>query len=185
MPTFAWSAVLTPTATPRLAAPLYQLQVDNNADFKSPEIDVSTTADTYTPIKGKSLADGTWYWRVAMYEATGQPGPWSEPQTFDKQYPLLTPVSPQSGGSADKTPRFAWLTAPGAAYYVLEVSQDSGFQSPSKYTTSNTSYTPKESRKNGVYYWRVKMVDHDGKEGPILPYRFNLGQSCYIPFLSR
>ena len=54
-PTFAWSAVLTPTASPRLAAPLYQLQVDNNLDFKSPEIDISTTADTYTPIKGKSL----------------------------------------------------------------------------------------------------------------------------------
>ena len=185
MTTFVWSAVLTPTATPRLAAPLYQLQVDNNADFKSPEIDVATTATSYTPIKGKSLADGTWYWRVAMYEATGKPGPWSAPQTFDKQYPLLTPVTPQSGGSADKTPRFAWLTAPGAAYYILEVAQDSGFQNPSKYTTSNTSYTPKDSRKNGVYYWRVKMVDHDGKEGPILPYRFNLGQSCYIPFVSR
>ena len=96
-PTFAWSAVLTPTASPRLAAPLYQLQVDNNVDFKSPEIDVSTTADTYTPPKGKSLADGTWYWRVAMYEATGQPGPWSEPQTFNKQYPLLTPVDAPLG----------------------------------------------------------------------------------------
>jgi hypothetical protein len=185
VPTFVWSVVLTPTTTPRLAAPLYQLQVDNNTDFKSPEIDVSTTASSYTPIKGKSLADGTWYWRVAMYEPTGQPGPWSEPQTFNKQYPLLAPVTPQSGGSSDKTPRFTWLTAPGAAYYILEVSQDSGFQSPSKYTTSNTSFTPKDSRKNGVYYWRVKMVDHDGKEGPILPYRFNLGQSCYIPFLSR
>ena len=185
VPTFVWSAVLTPSSSPRLAAPLYQLQVDNNADFKSPEIDVATPATSYTPIKGKSLADGTWYWRVAMYEATGQPGPWSVPQTFDKQYPLLKPVEPLSGSSADKTPRFGWLTAPGAAYYILEVSQDSGFQSPSRYTTSNTSYTPKDSRKNGIYYWRVKMVDHDGKEGPILPYRFNLGQSAYLPYLSR
>ena len=182
-PTFVWSAVLTPASTPRLAAPLYQLQVDNNSDFKSPEIDVATTATSHTPIKGKSLADGTWYWRVAMYEATGKPGPWSAAQTFNKQYPLLTPIAPSSGGNTDKTPRFAWLTAPGAASYILEIAQDSGFQNPSKYTTSNTSYTPKEGRKNGVYYWRVKMVDHDGKEGPILPYRFNLGQSTYLPFV--
>ena len=66
----------------------------------------------------------------------------------------------------------------------MEIAQDSGFQNPTKYTTANTSYTPKVSSKNGVYYWRVKMVDHDGKEGPILPYRFNLGQSTYLPFVT-
>jgi hypothetical protein len=184
-PTFAWSRVLAPATTPRLAAPLYQLQVDNNSDFKSPEIDIATTATAYTPIKGKSLADGTWYWRVAMYEATGKPGPFSTPQVFNKQYPLLTPIEPAAAGSADKTPRFAWQPVPGAAYYILEVSQDSGFQSPAKYTTASSTYTPKEARKTGVYYWRVKMVDQDGKEGPILPYRFNLGQTCYLPFVNK
>jgi hypothetical protein len=29
------------------------------------------------------------------------------------------------------------------------------------------------------------MVDQDGKEGPILPYRFNLGQTCYLPFVNK
>jgi hypothetical protein len=184
-PTFAWSAVLVPAAMPRLAAPMYQLQVDNNADFKSPEIDIATTATSHTPIKGKSLADGIWYWRVAMYEATGQPGPYSPVQTIYKQYPLLTPVEPVSGGNTGQAPRFTWLPAPGAAHYILEIAQDSGFQRPSEYTTTNTSYTPVEGRKSGVYFWRVKMVDHDGKQGPILPFRFNLGRATYLPYITR
>jgi hypothetical protein len=184
-PTFAWTAVLTPALTPRLAAPLYQLQVDNAEDFKSPEIDIATTATSYTPIKGKSLPDGKWYWRVAIYEATGRPGPYSAPQTFYKQYPLLTPLEPANGGTTERIPRFSWLSAPGAAYYILEVAQDTGFQKPAKYTTANTSYTPTAAGKNGVNYWRVRMVDHDGNEGPILAYQFNLGRFCYLPFVKK
>jgi hypothetical protein len=185
MPTFVWSPILAPGGTPRLAAPMYKLQVDNSPDFKSPEIDVATTATSYTPTKGRSLADGAWYWRVAMYEATGNPGPFSPPQMFNKQYPLLVPITPHGSSNTDKTPRFSWQPAAGAAYYILEIAQDSGFQNPTKYTTASSTYTPKEARKTGVYYWRVKMVDQDGKEGPILPYRFHLGQACYLPFVNK
>jgi hypothetical protein len=184
-PTFVWTAVLTPTQSPRLAVPLYQLQVDNNEDFQSPAIDIATTATSYTPSKGKSLPDGQWYWRVAGYEATGNPGPFSAAQSFVKQYPLLTPVEPTSGGTTDKAPRFTWLTAPGAAYYILEVAQDAGFQEPAKYTTASTSYTPVAAGKHGLNYWRVKLVDHDGKEGPILNYPFNLGRAVYLPFVNK
>lgn len=184
-PTFAWAAVLTPSQAPRLAVPLYHLQVDNNEDFKSLEIDVATTATSYTPIKGKSLADGQWYWRVASYEATGKPGPFSAAQVFFKQYPQLVPVEPMHGGNSDRTPRFTWLPMPGAASYLLEVAVDSGFQNPTKYTTANTTFTPVEQRKAGVYYWRVRMIDQDGKEGPILPFQFNLGRTCYLPMITK
>jgi len=184
-PTFVWSAVLTPTQSPRLAAPLYRLQVDDASDFKSLEIDIATAATSYTPPKGLSLADGQWYWRVASYEATNAPGPFSPTQTFFKQYLLPTPLEPGSNSATNKTPRFAWQPVPGAAYYVLEVSKDAGFQQPSSYSTTNTTYTPTEGRAAGVYYWRVKMVDHDKKEGPMLPIPFNLGRSLYLPFIHR
>lgn len=184
-PTFVWTAVLTPSDAPRLAAPLYQLQVDNSEDFKSPEIDIATAATSYTPIKGKSLADGRWYWRVAIYEATGKPGPFSPTQVFNKQYPLITPIEPISGAPTGKTPRFAWQPAPGAAYYVLEVAQERSFQKPDEYKTANTTFTPPAAGKHGVNYWRVWMVDHDGKEGPIVAYEFNLGRNCYLPLITK
>ena len=73
-PTFTWAAVLTPTVEPRLAAPRYRLQIASDPNFSSPQT-YDTTATSYTPLKGQSLADGTWYWRVAILDANGSPGP--------------------------------------------------------------------------------------------------------------
>ncbi len=184
-PTFVWETVLTPTLTPRLAAPLYQLQVDDDSSFKSPAIDIATTAASFTPPKGKSLSDGVWYWRVAMYEASGKPGPYSQPQSFFKQYPLLQAIEPANGANTGMAPRFVWQGVYGAAYYSVEIADEGSFQTPTRINTPNTSYTLKEGRKNGKYYWRVQMVDQDGVRGPILATPFSLGQSCYLPFVNR
>jgi hypothetical protein len=184
-PTFTWAAVLTPTETPRLAAPLYHLQVDDDGGFNSPALDVATTATSYTPPKGKSLGDGVWYWRVAMYEATGKPGPYSQPQAFFKQYPLLKAIEPLNGAVTGMAPRFAWQGAHGAAYYILEIASEDSFQNVTKITTPNMSFTLKDGKKYGKYFWRVQMVDNDGMRGPILASRFNLGQSCYLPYVNK
>ena len=122
---------------------------------------------------------------MAIYEATGKPGPFSPTQVFNKQYPLITPIEPISGAPTGKTPRFAWQPAPGAAYYVLEVAQERSFQKPDEYKTANTTFTPPAAGKHGVNYWRVWMVDHDGKEGPIVAYEFNLGRNCYLPLITK
>jgi hypothetical protein len=184
-PTFVWAAVLTPTETPRLAAPLYRIQVDDDPSFNTPAIDAATTATSYTPPKGKSLIDGKWYWRVAMYEATGSPGPYSQPQSFFKQYPTLRALEPVNGAVTGMAPRFAWQGAYGAAYYIVEISAEDSFQNVTRISTPNLSYTVKEGKKNGKYFWRVQMVDQDGVRGPIIGSRFNLGQTCYLPLLTK
>jgi len=47
----------------------YDIQVDNNSSFTSPEINASPTSSNYTP--GSNLAYGTYYWRVRAKNANG------------------------------------------------------------------------------------------------------------------
>ncbi len=47
----------------------YTLQVDNNSDFSSPEINTSQAVSTYTP--SSDLSAGTYYWRVKANNASG------------------------------------------------------------------------------------------------------------------
>ena len=66
-PTFEWSAVSGATS--------YQIQVDGDPGFSSPDIDDTTTAGTtYTPSSALSVA--TYYWRVRASNTCGD-GPWS------------------------------------------------------------------------------------------------------------
>jgi hypothetical protein len=60
-PTFDWNDVSGATS--------YTIQVDNNSDFSSPEIQQSPTVSTYTP--ASNLAAGTYYWRVLATNANG------------------------------------------------------------------------------------------------------------------
>lgn len=184
-PTFSWTAVLTPTAPARLAAAQYRLQVDDDAGFNSPKIDVVTTGTFYTPVRGQSLADGAWYWRVAIIEATGKSGPFSPPQAFRKQYPLPVMLSPNSGSVSGDIPAFTWQATPGAAYYKFTVANNEAMQNASSTNTVGTTYTPTAAMKNGQYYWRVQMYDLDDVPGPIVAGRFNLGYSVYLPSLSK
>lgn len=56
-PTFDWSDLSDPSGL------TYQVQVDNNTDFSSPQIDVSRLGTSaYTP--GQTLSDSTYVWRV-------------------------------------------------------------------------------------------------------------------------
>jgi len=61
-PTFSWNAVTGATS--------YNLLVDNNSDFSSPEISVAPTTNSYT-VPTKALSAGTYYWKVKVTSASG------------------------------------------------------------------------------------------------------------------
>ena len=67
-PSFIWTAVLTPTVTPRLAAPRYRLQISSDPNFSANLKTIDTDSASYTLKKAESLADGYWYWRVAVLQ---------------------------------------------------------------------------------------------------------------------
>ena len=180
-PTFQWSVVLTPTVTPRLATPLYHLQVDDDPTFGSPFIDIETPASSYTPVKGKSLSDGIWYWRVALYDANSNDGPFSPTQWFAKQYLAPNLVYPNQGGTAGVVPTFQWEALPGAAYYEVSYADNPAFASSTKVTTMSTAYTTVKNMTTGRYHWYVQMFDQDKKAGPIIPRYYDFGYSLFMP----
>jgi hypothetical protein len=62
----------------------YQIQVDDDLDFSSTEVDGTTTSTDYTPASG--LSDGTYTWRVRASN-TCDTGPWSAEWAFTMQAP--------------------------------------------------------------------------------------------------
>jgi hypothetical protein len=175
-PTFVWTPTITNTGELHIAVPKYRLQWDDDPQFSSPT-SVETEATSYTPLKGQSLNDGTWYWRVAVIDADGKRGPDSSAARFYKEYLRPEASSPVQGSSdSDGTSvSFAWTPLNGAASYKLEIANNEAFDRPIRVTTENTRYTHTGKLETGDYYWRVQMVDKDGKPGPTIPGRFSQG----------
>jgi len=169
-PTFQWTSILTPTEQPRVAASLYRIQIDDDQNFGSVNLEYTTQATTYNLPVNKSLADGTWYWRVAMVEPTrwsaGMTGTYSEPQQFYKEYRKPTATFPLSNTVLTSATSFEWEPMMGAASYAVEIDDDPLFNSPIKATTQNTTYTPVKALTAEQYYWRVRMYDADNNPGP-------------------
>ena len=168
-PTFCWDPMIknSPQGDPVLAAYKYRVQVSkDDTAFSSPYETNDTEQSCWTPTKGYD--DATYYWRVAMIDGTGKIGKFSDYVTVTKQYPTSTLVSPTSGSALGGTPTFIWTPVNGAASYKLEVSQFPNF-SPlyETVTTENTRWTPQKTYASlKTYYWRIYIIDDNGKYGP-------------------
>jgi len=166
-PTLCWDPVLESlVSVPVLAAWKYKVQISKDSTFSSLVDGIETEQNCWTSKKG--FEDGQYYWRVAMMDGNGILGNYSASATVTKQYPITTLISPLSGSGLSDTPTFIWSAVNGAARYKLEVSLNKNF-SPlyDQITTDNTRYTPtKKYTMNQTYYWRVAIIDSDGKIGP-------------------
>lgn len=168
-PTFKWTAVLTPTHEPRVAAATYRLQIDYDPNFGNPA-EFTTQSTSFTIPGDKSLYDGTFYWRVAVLIDKRDVGAFSAPQQFYKEY--LTPnlISPIGNTPFTKATSFEWEPLPGAAYYEVQLADNPQFNSPiredNQNKTDNTVYTPIAELTAPQYYWRVRMYDYDDNPGP-------------------
>ncbi len=140
----------------------YHIQVGNNSNFSSLEIEDRTPNPYYTP--GTPLSPGTYYWHVG----TGD-GSWSSTWSFiippTPSAPSLS--SPSSGGSTcNATPYFAWSQVNGADLYHIQIDDNSNFSSPEKEdTTLNPYYTPGVPLSPGTYYWHVR-ASNSCEDGP-------------------
>ncbi|MEO8611108.1 MAG: YncE family protein [Chloroflexota bacterium] len=60
----------------------YEIEVDNNSDFKSNEYHSDTLGSSILKATTNPLGDGIYYWRVRAKVSSTQWGAWSVPQTF-------------------------------------------------------------------------------------------------------
>jgi hypothetical protein len=162
--------------------------VSKDPTFTSIFDNIETEQTCWTPIKGYD--DGQYYWHVAMVDGTGKTGTYTGYQTFTKQYPVTTLVSPTSGVTLARTPTFVWTPVNGAASYQLDVSLFPTF-SPTyqSVTTDNARYTPTTSYDTlKTYYWRVAIVDSDGRLGPFVGATIILDPNpgrIYLPLIKK
>ncbi len=165
-PTFRWADVLEPPEQPRWGAPRYRLQVaDTPQGFNKAVVDKIVDTPSWTP--DQVLADGTYYWRVAVVDVKGNLGPYTEVYSFTKQYPVVQIIAPLTGTTTSTLPIFIWTPVDGAASYRIEIADNPHF-SPlyDAATTHNTMFTPSKEYDVDRYYWRVAMIDKSGKYGP-------------------
>lgn len=158
MTDFSW------TTSPDAAS--YQIQIDNDARFRSPERDAGLMAASYT---AGVLPDGVYYWRVRSADDEGRPGNWSKVWSFtvDTTPPSAPRLSSPANGSNQRTaPRLAWARpASDVVRYSLQVAADADFtQLVVDATTSNTTFKP--NLPYGIYFWRVMAIDRAGNCSP-------------------
>ncbi len=148
--TLSWRAVSGATG--------YYLQVDNNPDFSSPEIDISVGSTSH-------LATGlayneTYYWKVYSLNPAGQ-SDYSTVRSFTTvPEPPAAPVLVHPTNEAVGQPssvELTWNEVPDALGYELRVDDDDDFSSPvfSGDLTAN-SYEITALDIPEKYYWQVR-----------------------------
>lgn len=183
-PTFRWDRVEGVGA--------YRLQVDDDANFSSPLINIDTGATSYTPLEGTSreaMRDGTYYWRVAIKRDRNNYGKWTGTQPFTKTSVAPVPESPLSGQVVNGLPTFRWrevLSPTGTPYisaprYKLIVADNPNMDKSRSVLTASTAYSPLEGEEfsDGNWYWKVAVLDKNGIEGAYSPI-----QSFYKEYLT-
>ncbi len=152
----------------------YRIQIDDNADFLSPEID-QVVADNKFYSASVTVGDGIHYWRVKAYRTTaGDSTAYSAPWTFiyDTKAPdattMLYPINDLT--ITDSLPELVWsYIAPDGSdeFYEVEISTDSLFPGTPPYfhydNIADTAFTVTDFITiESTYYWHINHYDIAG-----------------------
>ena len=127
--------------------PKYDVQIDNNSNFSSPEVDaedVSGTSKSYSNL----TVGTTYYWRVRATNSQGSSN-WTSSWTI-----RIRPATPNVTSSiSGDHPRLSWSSITGATSY--KIYRKSYANSSWEYwgSTSSTSYTDTQTSGTG---WTIK-----------------------------
>jgi hypothetical protein len=164
-PTFSWRApVLSQGTTPDY----YQIQVDNDGDFSSPEIDQivnnGTTFVPAAPLNPNTL----YYWRVRAFNTDGHYSFWSTRFYFKTAITPPVLVSPDNlQALPNRRPSLDWDDVPNATSYTVQISTDPGFRRALTKTVKVSTFTPQADLfANTTYYWRARANPQSGAFGP-------------------
>jgi|GEM_PF-4045762 len=173
-PFFDWTAVE--------GADSYQILVDNDPNFTSPEINDFPTADNYTPTV--ELPEGVYYWKVrARNTGTGESSDWSATWMFGVDLappPAPSLLSPENGENLClDQPTFTWtpVSDPTGVQYHLLIDNDQDFSSPfySLFLPVTSHQVENKLVENfSPYYWKVVAVDGAGNENSSAVFFFRL-----------
>jgi 2',3'-cyclic-nucleotide 2'-phosphodiesterase (5'-nucleotidase family) len=164
-PTLDWRQSIIPIGT---FFHHYQVQIDNNADFSSPvvDVDVDTLANHfYTPTTDLDV-NTKYYWHVRTWNTDGDYSAWSLTRYFREAMARPTLTTPIGGVVVGNLkPLFQWDVVAGATSYTIQISMNSSFTAVvANSTLTVPQFTPLTNLRPGFhYYWRVRA---NGLNGP-------------------
>ncbi len=158
MPNFIWQNVA--------GASSYEIQIDNNNDFSSPEDGANGVPGTnYT---SSALPEGTHYWRVRANDVSANPGHWSAVRTIiiDTTGPVApTLVSPADAfNSSNRVVTFRWQSVSDAVEYRIKIDNNMDLLFP-EYIFTLRGVIRRANLTTGTYYWCVQAKDAQGNWG--------------------
>ena len=122
----------------------------------------------------KSLADGTYYWRVRAINLKGDAGRWATRSITKGWTARPDLIAPASGAPVafPSTPLvLRWTSVPRAYRYRVYIATDPGLgtlavaERGGPINTSGTVYSPAVSLPPGRYYWAVEAIDASSHRG--------------------
>jgi len=166
-PTFKWKTVFN--------AMRYEIQVDNNSKFTSPEFEQvldheKTLENTMEITLSEALPDGKYYWRMRTFNQVDVAGSWSSTRTLTiDTIPPAAPVlsTPKDFAfTTDSTPSLTVKAVSGATKYEFQLDVGEDFSNPQNRAPSSalTWTVPNLLPNHGYtrYFWRVKAIDAAG-----------------------
>ncbi|AEF86882.1 conserved hypothetical protein [Treponema primitia ZAS-2] len=139
-----------------------RFQISSTPDFSNPAIDEVTGGET---IRGRQLAAGTWYWRIAV----------ESPEVTLQTAPKVLKVAPPLGRPVMETPRdnalvaipeqgdvpFQWAAVPDADYYQFRLYREADPTRPVYEDNLNAAESRVINWSNyaeGNYVWTVQAL---------------------------
>jgi len=135
-----------------------------------PEFTRITSDQEHVPSAALTLpriAPGTYYWRIAGTDASGNGGKWSVAQRYRQKRPPVPLPAPTLNSQSFEV---SWAGEPDQRY-DLQVAHDQDFRQivdEQRLTASRATLKPLSA---GAYYVRIRATDDDGYEGPYTPPR--------------
>ncbi|MFA6103799.1 MAG: pre-peptidase C-terminal domain-containing protein [Victivallaceae bacterium] len=142
---------------------LYEVRVDNNANFSSPEY---TAAPVASGITFNKLTDGTYYWAVRSRDLAGNYSAWSSGSSFTVDATAPSVPSRLTRNVSGNSVTLDWSDAKdstsGVKQYEVQIDNTADFSSPEYTATTAASSAIFNGLADGGYLWRVRTQDRSG-----------------------
>lgn len=173
-PSFTWQ--------PAQSAPLYVWELWESGVRRQ---SVATMVPYYTP--QNAIEDGTYTWKVYAKDARNR----NSAEAAQGEFRKVSDIVPVKNVEyTDSKLVFFWEPVDYAANYKIEIADDPQFSINAwNETTYNTTFTPRtvpKATEDGMFYWRVYMIDNRNHAGPYIDLKFDLSShKIYLPLTIR
>ena len=170
VPAFSWAPVR--------GAVKYEFQLSADRAFKSIVLGQGKgsfqTVNTFATV-AKTLADGSYYWRVRGIDKRDRAGRWTPARALSKVWGTPPALQGPGDGATVTYPRtplvLRWAAVPRAYKYLVQIATDPSLAHSAlgakrqSVETSGTAFALPAALAQGRYYWAVTPLDADKHPG--------------------